>query len=96
VAKGWSADRSIGRQVKTLQATTKTGVPLYFRPQKSSANELPAFTAALDTLRAQLPAGLVVVADSGLGYLATRWRSHSRHPARTEFRYTAKTGPRAL
>lgn len=70
VAKGWSADRSIGRQVKTLQATTKTGVPLYFRPHKGSANELPAFTAALDTLRAQLPPGLVVVADSGLGYLA--------------------------
>jgi len=69
VDKGWSADRSIGRQVKTLQATTKTGVPLYFRPHKGSANELPAFTAALDTLRAQLPPGLVVVADSGLGYL---------------------------
>lgn len=69
VAKGWSADRSIGRQIKTIQATTKTGVPLYFRPHKGSANELPAFTAALDTLRAQLPPGLVVVADSGLGYL---------------------------
>jgi transposase len=71
VAKGWAADRSIGRQVKTLQATTTTGVPVYFRPHKGSANELPAFTAALDALRARLPAGLVAVADSGLGYLAT-------------------------
>ncbi|MBP2320088.1 transposase [Kibdelosporangium banguiense] len=71
VAKGWAADRSFGRQVKTLQATTTTGVSLYFRPHKGSANELPAFTAALDALRACLPAGLVAVADSGLGYLTT-------------------------
>lgn len=36
---------------------------------KGWAAELPAFVAALDTLRAQLPSRLVVVADSGLGYL---------------------------
>jgi transposase len=71
VTKGWAADRTIGRQVKTLQATTKSGVPVYFRPHRGSASELPAFVAALDTLRAQLPPGLVVVADSGLGYLGT-------------------------
>ncbi len=70
VTKGWAADRTIGRQVKTLQATTKSGVPVYFRPHRGSAAELPAFVTALDTLRAQLPPGLVVVADSGLGYLA--------------------------
>ncbi len=69
VAKGWAADRSIGRQVKTLQATTAAGVPVYFRPHKGSTSELPAFMAAIDTLAGQLPAGLVVVADSGLGYL---------------------------
>jgi hypothetical protein len=38
---------------------------------KGWAAELPAFVAALDTLRAQLPSRLVVVADSGLGYLGT-------------------------
>ena len=69
VQKGWSADRTIGRQVKTLQASTKTGVPLYFRPHKGATSELPAFMAAIETLSSALPPGLVVVADSGLGYL---------------------------
>lgn len=69
VAKGWAADRSIGRQVKTLQASTKAGVAVYFRPHKGSDSELPAFVAAIETLAATLPPGLVVVADSGLGYL---------------------------
>jgi len=70
VAKGWAADRSIGRQVKTLQASTPTGVPVYLRPYPGSTSELPAFMQAIDTLAGQLPPGLVVVADSGLGYLA--------------------------
>jgi Domain of unknown function (DUF4277)/Transposase DDE domain len=69
VAKGWAADRTIARQVKTLQATAPSGVALYFRPHKGSANELPAFAAAIEALAAALPPGLVVVADSGLGYL---------------------------
>jgi hypothetical protein len=69
VARGWSADRTIARQVKTLQATVPSGVALYFRPHKGSANELPAFAAAIEALAAALPPGLVVVADSGLGYL---------------------------
>ena len=69
VAKGWAADRTIARQVKTLQATVPSGVALYFRPHKGSANELPAFAAAIEALAAALPPGLVVVADSGLGYL---------------------------
>src|SRR5204862_103434 len=66
VAKGWAADRSIGRQVKTLQASTPTGVPVYLRPYPGSTSELPAFMQAIDTLAGQLPPGLVVVADSGL------------------------------
>ncbi|MGH3303572.1 MAG: IS1634 family transposase [Streptosporangiaceae bacterium] len=66
--KGWSADRTIARQVKTLQASTPSGVPLYFRPHNGSGSELPAFMAAIETLAAALPPGLVVVADSGLGY----------------------------
>jgi Domain of unknown function (DUF4277)/Transposase DDE domain len=69
VAKGWAADRSIGRQVKTLQAATPAGVSVYFRPHKGSASELGAFTGAIETLAAALPPGLVIVADSGLGYL---------------------------
>lgn len=69
VDKGWAADRTIGRQVKTLQASTKAGVAVYFRPHKGSDSELPAFMAAIETLAAALPPGLVVVADSGLGYL---------------------------
>jgi Domain of unknown function (DUF4277) len=69
VAKGWAADRKIARQVKTLQASVPAGVSLYFRPHKGSDWELPAFMAAIETLAAALPAGLVVVADSGLGYL---------------------------
>lgn len=69
VAKGWAADRSFGRQVKALQAATPSGVSVYFRPHKGSASELAAFTAAIETLAAALPPGLVIVADSGLGYL---------------------------
>ena len=68
VEKGWAADRTIGRQVKTLQASVPAGVALYFRPHKGSASELPAFMTALEALAAALPPGLVVVADSGLGY----------------------------
>ena len=69
VKKGWSAERTIGRQVKTLQACTKAGVALYFRPHQGASNELPAFMEAVETLAASLAPGLVVVADSGLGYL---------------------------
>src|SRR5487761_1747837 len=68
VEKGWAADRTIGRQVKTLQASVPAGVTLYFRPHKGAASELPAFMAAIEALAAALPPGLVVVADSGLGY----------------------------
>lgn len=79
VRKGWSADRSIGRQVKTIQASTKEGVALYFRPHQGASSELPAFMAATETLAAALPPGLVVVADSGLGYLENLCVLHARH-----------------
>jgi hypothetical protein len=69
VAKGWGADRRVARQVRTLQAATPDGVPLYFRPHKGSTAELSALGAALERLQALLPAGLVVVADSALGHL---------------------------
>jgi hypothetical protein len=69
VEKGWAADRTIGRQVKALQAMARAGVPVYFRPHPGPAGEPPAFMTAIETLAAALPAGLAVVAGSGLGYL---------------------------
>jgi transposase len=69
VAKGWGADRTVARQVRTLQASTADGVPLLFRPHPGSTAELTALGEALATLREQLPPGLVVVADSALGHL---------------------------
>ena len=71
VEKGWAADRSIARQVKTMQAATPDGVAVYYRPHHGAASELPCFTAALERLAELAPPGLVVVADSGLGYLRT-------------------------
>jgi Domain of unknown function (DUF4277)/Transposase DDE domain len=69
VARGWAADRTIKRQVKTLQASTPSGLSVYYRPRKGSDSELPAFMDTIETLAAALPPDLVVVADSGLGYL---------------------------
>ncbi|MGC8628154.1 MAG: IS1634 family transposase [Acidimicrobiales bacterium] len=69
VKKGWAAGRSIERQVKALQASTKSGVALYFRPHQGASSELPAFMAGIETLAGALPPGLVVVGGSGLGYL---------------------------
>src|SRR6266545_713899 len=50
VAKGWAADRTVGRQVRALFATTAQGVTLYARPQKGSQAELDGIAAALDAL----------------------------------------------
>lgn len=69
VEKGWAADRTIARQIKTLQATTPDGVAVYYRPHPGASNELPCFTAALERLAQIAPPEVVVVADSGLGYL---------------------------
>src|SRR6266508_3963338 len=71
VAKGWAADQTIGRQVKTLQASTPPGVAVYYRPHNGAANELPCFAAALERLATLAPPGVVVVTDSGMGYLGT-------------------------
>jgi hypothetical protein len=79
VAKGWAADRSVGRQAKALQAATPAGVSVYFRPHKGSASELPAFMDAVQALAAALPPGLVIVADSGLGYLENLCAADARN-----------------
>jgi hypothetical protein len=77
--KGWAADRTIGRQVKTVQATTPSGVGLYFRSRRGSAGEPPTFMAAIEALAGLLPPGLVIVADSGLGYLENLCRADAKN-----------------
>ena len=69
VQKGWAADRSIGRQIRTMQASTADGIPIYYRPHKGTTSEPAGFTEAMQRLQQLAPPGLVVVADSGLGYL---------------------------
>jgi len=69
VAAGWAADRTIARQVKTLQACTTTGVAVYYRGHPGASNEAPCVAAALDHIRELAPPGVVCVADSGFGYL---------------------------
>ena len=69
VENGWAADRTIARQVKTLQASTRTGVAVYYRPHPGGANEAPCIAAALERVRELAPPGVVCVADSGFGYL---------------------------
>ena len=59
VAKGWAADRTIARQVKTLQASTRTGVAVYYaRPLRARPTEAPCFAEALDHIRELAPPGL--------------------------------------
>lgn len=69
VEKGWSADRRVARQIRALQATSSEGVPLYLRPGAGSAAELAMIGCGLERLRALLPEGLLVIADSALGNL---------------------------
>ena len=69
VEKGWAADRTIARQLKTLQASTRTGVAVYYRGHPGASNEAPCFAAALERIAQLAPPGVICVADSGLGYL---------------------------
>lgn len=71
VARGWSASRRVERQVQVLEAVTAAGVPLYVRPEPGNAAELVVVGAALERLAALLPPGLLVCADSALGYPKT-------------------------
>ena len=70
VEKGWAADRTFARQIKTLQASTRTGIPVYYRPHRGGTNETPCFAEALERIRALAPPGVICVADAGLGHLA--------------------------
>jgi len=69
VAKGWGPDRRIARQVQALQAVSADGVPIYVRPHAGNSAEVTAFSEGLERLRALLPSGGVIVADSALGNL---------------------------
>lgn len=71
IKKGWGADRTVARQVRTLQACTPDGVALYLRPHKGSEAELTCLGQALETLQALTPPGLVIVADSAFGHLGS-------------------------
>jgi hypothetical protein len=70
VAKGWAADRSIARQVKTMQVSTRAGVAVYYRGHPGGSNEAPCFADALERIRALAPPGVVCVIDSGFGHLS--------------------------
>ena len=69
VAKGWAADRTIARQIKTLQASTRAGVTVYYRPHPGASNEAPCLADTLERIRELAPPGVVCVIDSGFGYL---------------------------
>jgi Domain of unknown function (DUF4277)/Transposase DDE domain len=69
VAKGWAADRTIGRQVKTMQVSTRAGVTVYYRPHRGASNEAPCVADTLERIRALAPPGVVCVIDSGFGHL---------------------------
>ena len=70
VAKGWAADRTIARQVKTMQVSTRAGVAVYYRPHPGGSNEAPCFAEALERIRELAPPGVVCVIDSGFGHLS--------------------------
>jgi len=71
VKKGWGSDRTVARQVRTLQACTPDGVVLYLRPHQGSEAELTCLGQALETLQTLTKPGLVVVADSAFGHLSS-------------------------
>ena len=67
VAKGWSAERTVARQVRTLQAATGDGVSLYLRPDPGNCSELALVGASLQRLAAFAKPGMLMVCDSALG-----------------------------
>jgi transposase len=69
VEKGWAADRTIARQIKTMQVSTRAGVAVYYRPHPGGSGEAPCFADTLERIRALAPPGVVCVIDSGFGYL---------------------------
>lgn len=67
IAKGWSSDRRVARQVRTLQASTPDGTVLYSRPDPGNAAELTLVGASLERLLEISGPGLLIVCDSAMG-----------------------------
>jgi len=67
VAKGWSAERTVARQVRTLQAATGDGVSLYLRPDPGNCSELALVGQSLERLAGFAKPGMLMVCDSALG-----------------------------
>jgi transposase len=67
IAKGWSSDRRVERQVRTLQASSADGVSLYLRPDPGNASELALVGASLQRLLCLSKPGMLMVCDSALG-----------------------------
>jgi len=67
VAKGWSAERTVARQVRTLQAATGDGVSLYLRPDPGNCSELALVGQSLERLAKFAKPGMLMVCDSALG-----------------------------
>jgi hypothetical protein len=70
VSKGWGPDRTVGRQVRALQATTACGVSLYVRPDPGNAAEVALIGASLERLAALASPGLVIC-DAACGWPKT-------------------------
>lgn len=105
VAKGWGSDRSVARQVRTLQACTPDGVSLYLRPDPGSAAELTLVGGALERLLDLAGPGMVMICDSALGRPTTlcqldragvRFVVALRASTGFRERYLAELGPGAL
>jgi hypothetical protein len=67
VAKGWGSDRTVARQVRTLQACTGAGVSLYLRPDPGNCSELALVGRSLERLLTFSRPGMLMVCDSALG-----------------------------
>lgn len=71
IAKGWGSDRHVRRQVRALQAATREGVSVYWRPDPGNSSELALVGRSLERLAKMTgPAG-VLVCDSACGHPKT-------------------------
>jgi hypothetical protein len=105
VAKGWSAERTVARQVRTLQAATGDGVSLYLRPDPGNCSELALVGQSLQRLAAFAKPGMLMVCDSALGLPKSLCQIHRAGlrfivPLKTQTgfqaRYLTDIGPDAL
>jgi uncharacterized protein DUF4277/DDE family transposase len=105
VAKGWGSDRTVARQVRTLQACTGDGVSLYLRPDPGNCSELALVGQSLERLLAFSRPGMLMVCDSALGQpkplceidrAGVRFIVPLRADTGFQDRYLHELGPQAL